>query len=56
MIPAAFEYKRPMSLEEALSHLAQYGSDARVLAGGQSPPPPPDPGHALPPGPTRGAC
>ncbi|AGK04612.1 carbon-monoxide dehydrogenase (acceptor) [Meiothermus ruber DSM 1279] len=25
-----------MSLEEALSHLAQYGSDARVLAGGQS--------------------
>lgn len=36
MIPAAFEYKRPMSLEEALSHLAQYGADARVLAGGQS--------------------
>jgi len=36
MIPAAFEYKRPMSLEEALSHLAQHGFDARVLAGGQS--------------------
>lgn len=36
MIPAAFEYKRPTSLEEALSHLAQYGADARVLAGGQS--------------------
>ncbi|GIW24648.1 xanthine dehydrogenase family protein subunit M [Meiothermus sp.] len=36
MIPAAFEYKRPMSLEEALSHLAEHGLDARVLAGGQS--------------------
>jgi carbon-monoxide dehydrogenase medium subunit len=36
MIPAAFEYKRPLSLEEALSHLAEHGFDARVLAGGQS--------------------
>lgn len=36
MIPAAFEYKRPMSLEEAISHLAEHGYDARVLAGGQS--------------------
>ncbi len=36
MIPAAFEYKRPMSLEEAISHLAEHGFDARVLAGGQS--------------------
>jgi carbon-monoxide dehydrogenase medium subunit len=36
MIPAAFEYKRPMTLEEALGHLAEHGYDARVLAGGQS--------------------
>lgn len=36
MIPAAFEYKRPLSLEEALSYLAEHGFDARVLAGGQS--------------------
>jgi carbon-monoxide dehydrogenase medium subunit len=36
MIPAAFEYKRPMSLEEAIRYLAERGSDARVLAGGQS--------------------
>ncbi|MGK0617828.1 FAD binding domain-containing protein [Meiothermus cerbereus] len=36
MIPAAFEYKRPLSLEEALSHLAEHGFEARVLAGGQS--------------------
>ncbi|WP_027881997.1 FAD binding domain-containing protein [Meiothermus rufus] len=36
MIPAAFEYKRPMSLEEAIDHLAKHGYDARVLAGGQS--------------------
>ncbi len=36
MIPAAFEYKRPMSLEEALGYLAEHGYDARVLAGGQS--------------------
>ncbi len=36
MIPAAFEYKRPLSLEEAISQLAEHGYDARVLAGGQS--------------------
>lgn len=36
MIPAAFEYKRPLSLEEAISHLGEHGYDARVLAGGQS--------------------
>ena len=36
MIPAAFEYFRATSPDEALRHLQQYGSDARVLAGGQS--------------------
>jgi carbon-monoxide dehydrogenase medium subunit len=36
MKPAAFEYYAPATLEEALSHLAQHGYDAKVLAGGQS--------------------
>jgi len=36
MKPAAFEYHAPRSLEEALTLLAEFGSDARVLAGGQS--------------------
>ena len=36
MIPAAFEYVRARSVEEALAHLQQHGPDARVLAGGQS--------------------
>lgn len=36
MIPAAFEYVRAHSAAEALSLLQQHGSDARVLAGGQS--------------------
>lgn len=36
MIPAAFEYLAPTSLEEALSLLSSHGEDARVLAGGQS--------------------
>jgi aerobic carbon-monoxide dehydrogenase medium subunit len=36
VIPAAFEYFRARSIDEALGHLQQYGSDARVLAGGQS--------------------
>ena len=36
MIPAAFEYFRTQSTDEALGHLQKYGSDARVLAGGQS--------------------
>jgi 2-furoyl-CoA dehydrogenase FAD binding subunit len=36
MKPAAFDYVRAASLEEALSVLAQEGADARVLAGGQS--------------------
>lgn len=36
MIPAAFEYQRANSIDEALSHLRAHGSDARILAGGQS--------------------
>jgi carbon-monoxide dehydrogenase medium subunit len=36
VIPAAFEYFRARSTDEALGHLQQHGSDARVLAGGQS--------------------
>ena len=36
MIPAAFEYVRAHSTDEALSLLQQHGSEARVLAGGQS--------------------
>ena len=36
MFPAAFEYHRVRSADEALALLAQYGADARLLAGGQS--------------------
>src|SRR5574341_1794586 len=36
MKPASFEYYAPTTIEEALSHLAQHGYDAKVLAGGQS--------------------
>jgi carbon-monoxide dehydrogenase medium subunit len=36
MKPAAFEYHRPESVEEALSLLAEHGYDAKLLAGGQS--------------------
>ncbi|HEY5094873.1 MAG TPA: xanthine dehydrogenase family protein subunit M [Candidatus Eremiobacteraceae bacterium] len=36
MFPAQFEYRRARSTEEALSALAQAGSDGRILAGGQS--------------------
>ncbi|MBV8378753.1 MAG: xanthine dehydrogenase family protein subunit M [Verrucomicrobia bacterium] len=36
MIPAMFDYVRPATLEEALGHLAKYGEDAKVLAGGHS--------------------
>jgi aerobic carbon-monoxide dehydrogenase medium subunit len=36
MFPAPFEYHRAGSVDETLSLLAQHGSDARVLAGGQS--------------------
>ncbi len=36
MFPASFEYVRAHSSDEAFAHLQQHGSDARVLAGGQS--------------------
>ena len=36
MIPASFEYSSPKTLSEAISLLKQYGSDAKILAGGQS--------------------
>jgi CO/xanthine dehydrogenase FAD-binding subunit len=36
MKPAAFEYFAPVDLTEALDLLAQYGDEAKILAGGQS--------------------
>ncbi|MGA7801579.1 MAG: xanthine dehydrogenase family protein subunit M [Gammaproteobacteria bacterium] len=36
MIPGSFEYHAPSSVDEALKLLAQYGDDAKVLAGGHS--------------------
>jgi carbon-monoxide dehydrogenase medium subunit len=36
MIPVAFDYLRPSTVEEAVSALTQAGDDAKVLAGGQS--------------------
>jgi carbon-monoxide dehydrogenase medium subunit len=36
MIPAAFDYHRPASLDDALKLLAQHGDEARVVAGGHS--------------------
>ena len=36
MIPAAFDYLRAHTTDEAFAHLQQYGAEARVLAGGQS--------------------
>lgn len=36
MIPAAFEYSRPGSVDEALSMLAKGGGGAKLIAGGQS--------------------
>lgn len=36
MIPAAFEYVRAGSAEEAISLIGQYGEDAKFLAGGHS--------------------
>jgi carbon-monoxide dehydrogenase medium subunit len=34
--PAPFEYYVPTTVKEALAHLAEYGWDAKALAGGQS--------------------
>jgi carbon-monoxide dehydrogenase medium subunit len=36
MIPAAFDYLRPTSVDDALNALATAGEDGKVLAGGQS--------------------
>lgn len=36
MIPAAFDYRAPESIREALSLLAKYQDDAKVLSGGHS--------------------
>lgn len=36
MIPAAFEYHRPSTLQDAIALLGRLGEDAKVLAGGQS--------------------
>ncbi len=36
MKPRPFDYARPDTIEEALALLAEYGDDARILAGGQS--------------------
>jgi len=36
MIPAAFDYLAPQTLDEAVRALASYGEDAKILAGGQS--------------------
>jgi carbon-monoxide dehydrogenase medium subunit len=36
MKPAPFEYYAPTTVGEALTHLAEHGYDAKVLAGGQS--------------------
>lgn len=36
MIPWAFEYRAPETVEEALALLSKYREDAKVLAGGQS--------------------
>src|SRR5437867_2060665 len=36
MIPGAFDYLAPQSVEETLALLAEHGDDAKILAGGQS--------------------
>jgi len=36
MVPAAFDYRAPSSLTEALDVLREHGDDAKVMAGGQS--------------------
>ena len=36
MIPAAFDYLRPTSIDEAVSALAEHGDEAKLLAGGHS--------------------
>jgi carbon-monoxide dehydrogenase medium subunit len=36
MIPAAFDYVRAESADDAIAHLAEHGEDAKLLAGGMS--------------------
>src|SRR5262245_53973397 len=36
MKPRPFDYARPDTADEAIALLAEYGDDARILAGGQS--------------------
>ncbi|MHA1571878.1 MAG: FAD binding domain-containing protein, partial [Alphaproteobacteria bacterium] len=36
MIPGAFEYHRPGSVEEAVTLLTKFGDEGRVIAGGHS--------------------
>src|SRR2546427_13213930 len=36
MIPAAFEYHAPSTIDEATALLTKFGEDAKVLSGGQS--------------------
>ena len=36
MIPGAFDYHRPSTIDEAVKLLADLGDEARVLAGGHS--------------------
>ncbi len=36
MIPAAFDYQAPTSVDEAVRLLAEGGDDAKIIAGGQS--------------------
>src|SRR5260370_1697602 len=36
MLPAAFEYHAPKTMDEALGLLDELGEDAKILAGGQS--------------------
>jgi aerobic carbon-monoxide dehydrogenase medium subunit len=36
MIPGAFDYLAPQSLDEVIAALVQHGDDAKILAGGQS--------------------
>jgi len=36
LFPAAFDYRAPSTLDEALGLLAQHGDEAKVMAGGQS--------------------
>ncbi len=36
MIPSAFDYHAPRTLQEAIALLQQHGEEAKVLSGGQS--------------------